>query len=242
MEKSNNSPDIDSSPQVSRNKTWLIVLLGIVLVCAAAGGVYFWQQSVAKKQQAELQSQIDNLKKQVADAEKKVKETEVANVDETKDWKTYNNTYWSYSIKYPTDYAVFISGNCPGTNKTKEDNTSVSVAKVEDRLPICNADKFGQMTFYAKSGQPTADKDFTSEANEYYSDLRKTEVTLNGIKGYRYVYTSTGNGMQPKGSKGITIEFGKSGTVYKAHYHEYGSSYPSDLETFDKIVNKTWKF
>ncbi len=91
MEKSNNSPDIDSSPQVSRNKTWLIVLLGIVLVCAVAGGVYYWQQQQAKKQASELQSQIDNLKKQVADAEKKATEEEAEKTAE-KTCKTLSAT------------------------------------------------------------------------------------------------------------------------------------------------------
>ena len=81
-------------------------------MCAAAGGVYYWQQSVAKKQQAELQSQIDSLKRQVADTEKKVKETEAKSPStQAVSTKTYSNSKYGISLQYPSSYLTSETEN-----------------------------------------------------------------------------------------------------------------------------------
>lgn len=218
-------------------KAWLWVFLVIVLIAGAAGGVYYWQQQQAKKQAAELQSQIDDLKAQVAAAEKKAKEAE--STDDTKDWKTYENSSWKFSIKYPSNYVIFVPKDCPGAGSTKEVDNGASVGKTKEQLPICNADKMAQIDFSANAGPSTLQKDMAD--TNFYSNVQKSEITLNGVKGYKYTYTNTGNGMATKGSKGIIIEFVKGSVIYVATYYEDGSSYPNDSSTFDKIV-KTWKF
>lgn len=93
-------------PKTGRGKKAVVFLLVIVLIAAAAGGVYYWQKQKANKQADELKSQIDALKQQVADAEKKAKEVEAADADETKDWKTYTFDKTGLSVMYPSDWVT----------------------------------------------------------------------------------------------------------------------------------------
>ncbi len=100
------SEQVMYKPRTGRGKKVGIFLLVIVLIAGAAGGVYFWQQQQAKKQAAELQSQINDLKTQVAVAEKKAKEVESTNTDETKDWKSYTMKVEKLNIKYPSSWKI----------------------------------------------------------------------------------------------------------------------------------------
>ena len=107
-----------------KGKLWLIILGVVLLVCVSAGGVYYWQQNVAKKQKVELQSQIDNLKKQVADTEKKVKETEVTNVDESNELKNYTTKYEKLKFGYPSSLTVNEkNGSANGDSPAYDDVT-----------------------------------------------------------------------------------------------------------------------
>lgn len=105
-------------------KAWLWILLVIVLVVGAAGGVYYLQQQQAKKQKAELQSQIDDLKAQVAAAEKKAKEAE--NTDETKDWKSYSSHIEKLSFKYPSSWTIAAGADAPQNKSDFESITFIA--------------------------------------------------------------------------------------------------------------------
>ncbi len=101
--QSNTYPDAARS---GKGKLWLIILAVVVVSLAAAGGVYYWQQSVAKKQKAELRSQIDALKKQVADTEKKVKDAEVVKENSLDDITWVKKSYGSvWNIEYPSGWS-----------------------------------------------------------------------------------------------------------------------------------------
>lgn len=57
------SSQVMAKPRTGRGKKVGITILVIILIAATAGGVYYWQQQQMKKQKAELESQIESLKK-----------------------------------------------------------------------------------------------------------------------------------------------------------------------------------
>jgi len=87
--------------------TIIIIFVVSLLFAGASGGTTFYlldQQFKIQKQ--DMQDQIDEFTKDKADLKKELDETKekLADKDETADWKTYTNSKYGYSIKYPLDY------------------------------------------------------------------------------------------------------------------------------------------
>ena len=67
---------------------WLPVLLGVLAVLAASGGAYWYGQQKAPSVVQEESSQP------------------ATTTDETAGWKTYTDTNYGFSFKYPTDWFI----------------------------------------------------------------------------------------------------------------------------------------
>jgi len=73
----------------------LIILLSIVI---SSGGTYLFVDNESSKEESNLQSQINDLEKQLTI----LKNSSVT--DETANWKTYTNTKYGFSFKYPKEW------------------------------------------------------------------------------------------------------------------------------------------
>jgi|GEM_PF-1103854 len=105
-------------------KTWLKVLLTIFVTAGIVGyGTYYFVNKNAVKDKNNLQSQIDDLNEILSDAKTELatlqsttnttsstssSSTSSSNTttttDPTADWKTYTNTQYKYSVKYPATW------------------------------------------------------------------------------------------------------------------------------------------
>ena len=99
---------------------WLKILLVIILILligAGGYGTYYFRKKTTdlKNSNADLQKQIDDLKKQLESASETTESsTSCASFsDEDKatiaDWKTYTNSTYHYTLKYPKDWTVSSS-------------------------------------------------------------------------------------------------------------------------------------
>jgi len=106
-------------------KTWLLVLMTVIATGGlVGGGTYYYFNKKANRDTATLQTQLDELKAPAA-------ATTV--VDETADWKTYVNTTYGYSIKYPTNFDSSVTDNGASFFNVGSDKTNwiISMGKVD---------------------------------------------------------------------------------------------------------------
>lgn len=100
-----------------------------VTIIVVGGGVYYFMNRQATDDKAGLQTQIDSLNKQVTDLKTTTTSTATTTIpvatDETASWKTYTNSTYGFSVKYPADWTTKEAG---GSNY---DKSVVSLASPE---------------------------------------------------------------------------------------------------------------
>jgi hypothetical protein len=98
----------------------LLITVGIVIVTAGAIGGTTWyvMNQQAKNDKANTDKQVSDLQKQVADLQKTQTSTTTTTpsttttaTDPTAGWKTYTNTKYGYTLKYPSDWSITTLGN-----------------------------------------------------------------------------------------------------------------------------------
>lgn len=155
---------------------WKIVIAVVVTLAVAGGGTYYYMNQKATSEKDELQSQIDDLNKQVEDlqtaATSAVDISSEATTDEIADWKTYANSTYGFSFKYPAELTVSDQLDQTGNwNVSKKLEISDSI----DNLNLwVNPDGFGPFfpeytyTISASSNglSITSKKDSSSENSE----------------------------------------------------------------------------
>ncbi|MCX6812044.1 MAG: PsbP-related protein [Candidatus Berkelbacteria bacterium] len=106
-------------------KTWLKILIAVVLtIIIVGGGTYYYMQRKLTNDKNNLQSQIDSLNKQIKDLQTTSSTSSTsttATTDPTAGWKTYTNSTYGFSFKYPADLAA-ISTNSYAEEGKLSDN------------------------------------------------------------------------------------------------------------------------
>jgi hypothetical protein len=101
--------------QTNMNSMWKMVLTVLVTALVIGGGTYWYVNDKATTDKAALQTTIDGLNANVTALNKKVADltpsttttpSTPTTTDPTADWKTYANSTYSYSFKYPTNWEV----------------------------------------------------------------------------------------------------------------------------------------
>lgn len=96
---------------------WTIAISAVLTAVIIGGGTYYFVNARATKDKDNLQAQITDLTKKVADAEKSLADAQattsasvttapVTTPDPTAGWKTYANSTYKFSYKYPSDWLV----------------------------------------------------------------------------------------------------------------------------------------
>lgn len=104
---------------------WIVWIILIILI--AGGLVYYFQYTKIP----ELNTKINDLQNQVNQLQEQAKQP----ADETADWKTYENTKYGYSVKYPSDWYLYNKGFYDAATKTYKDvalSVFISDSKIDD--------------------------------------------------------------------------------------------------------------
>ncbi|HLC44068.1 MAG TPA: PsbP-related protein [Patescibacteria group bacterium] len=106
-------------------KPWLKVLITIIITGGIVGSVtYYLVQKKATTDKNSLQSQIDDLNKKLAATNAAITaatsttsttSSTTATTDPTAEWKTYTNTTYRFSFKYPSTYYYASPDGFPDT-------------------------------------------------------------------------------------------------------------------------------
>lgn len=84
---------------MQKGQTQVLILAGIVILIAVAGGIFFLGRVTAPKPQLPVATSSPQ-------PSPTPDETVYTESDETTNWKTYTNTNYGFSVKYPTDLEV----------------------------------------------------------------------------------------------------------------------------------------
>jgi hypothetical protein len=93
------------------NWTRLIITIVIVIVTAGvlAGGTWYYMNQQAVKAEDAKNKEVEQLQRQINELKKPTANATVASADATATWKTYNNSTYHFSFKYP-DTGITIGG------------------------------------------------------------------------------------------------------------------------------------
>jgi len=209
-------------------------------------------QKKAVQQIAKLKEEVASLKKDVEglkeklkeDSEKKSKENEKFG-KEIDDWKTYTNSKYTYSIKYPTDWRVFSSAIVPGEGmESNLMSFGKPKANIHDTPETYSIGIFNRLVWTKE------DIVKTLGANSSLIDYRKVDIQdieINGIKASKVVVTFPGapNTYPNMSYMAVIIEQGEK--VYEIYntwpnkFNLFESFYQSfqftALESFIKVLS-----
>jgi hypothetical protein len=214
---------------VKKMYVWTAVLL-TVLICitvAAVGLSYLSDKSEAKL--TDLQNQITELQK--------TSTAEDATSDEaTSDWKTYTND--EFTFKYPADYFVYDTCYDSVVKKTQDWDgmiyVSVEAQVTKDENRPCSSE-YRSTIFNISSGDEeiTLEK-MAEDQNISSSDAIKSDITIDGQKGYKYIF-KTQSALD--GSYGTTIDIGSGKKVYTINWKNSDAKGTSENKYSEDILD-----
>lgn len=215
---------------------WKIFITVILTAAVVGGGGYWYMNKKATSDKAKLQSQIDDLSKQVTELKSSSSTT---TTDETANWKTYTNATYGFSFKYPSDWSKEEFGN----------NSQVIVSSA-DTKQLVDEGKLHPgyannlvVTYYstinsenARGGSWEGQRTYSNLA-DYFTDAKaakqKTgETTVGGVKAYEVGITGLG------GNFGIMIE--RSNGIYELSFERRTKK--SELTQDEKNILSTFQF
>ncbi len=180
---------------------WKIFITIIITAAIIGGGGYWYMNKKANDDKAKLQSQIDDLNKQVA--ELKATSSTSATTDETANWKTYTNSTYGFSFKYPANFTVADELNKTGNWTVAK---KLKVSDSTDGLELwVNPDGFGPFfPEYTYKITPTAtgltinskDKESAEDGQSDDVTFAKTQFTY-GKNTYLLHYKIKGSDSKP---------------------------------------------
>lgn len=205
-------------PRKERGKLWLWVL-AILLVAGAIYGVWWWQQRTING----LKDRVSQLEQQAAQL---TPNQEVAVSNTTTKFVSLTG---KFNMQYPSDWLTLV---CEGNEST------VFLAPDEESQALCASEKFSPVLFSSQAGDQRSLK--TASVDEYASEVKITDVTLNGVAGKKATYVLDGNEFAQAGTKVTQYEFFTAGRTYIASYNQLPSG--DDLANDFEAMVKTWKF
>jgi len=158
-------------------KTSMAVLLTILVMLGLAGGGYYYLSKQSTTDKATLQTQIDDLTAKLAT--EKTASTAATAVD-TSSWKTYTNSAYGFSLKYPSNWKL--------TERKIDANNPEQIAYIEYRTSstdgYLNAGGAGVDIVYKKAQNPTAlqESDYSKSLNAGETATKtKADTIINGV-------------------------------------------------------------
>lgn len=181
----------------------ILIILGIVLLLGAVGGAYYFGQSSVKPSTSVSQTPVSNSQTSISPTQSPAKTTISPTptsvptvVDETVSWKTYVNTKYGFSFKYPQGFETdTASGNPIDSGKIfrisflsldKEDTLSIMTALAEADF------SYARKTYGFEGMKNISDSSiqvgsFDTEITLTDSETDKTPVGLDKISSYNVV-------------------------------------------------------
>ncbi|TSC92370.1 MAG: hypothetical protein CEN89_735 [Candidatus Berkelbacteria bacterium Licking1014_7] len=108
---------MEESTNKSGMSTGMVIGIAVIVAIVFGGGAYAYVNNKATKEKDDLNAQITELQSQVSSAAIATttpSSTTSATADATANWKTYTNSTYGFSFKYPSDWTATESTTYPG--------------------------------------------------------------------------------------------------------------------------------
>jgi len=134
-------------------KLWVSILVTVLVTAGiSGGGTYYFVNKKVTADKDSLQSQITELEKKLAE-----KEAATTVASETADWKTYINSSYKFSFKYPSNFYTASPDGYPDTTYISTSPISIPkesegplvpiFASVDDRTSVQQVVDMGKDSF-----------------------------------------------------------------------------------------------
>lgn len=207
---------------------WLLwALVGVIVIAA---GYFGWQYMTQKNATpTPIASSTITPTKSATPTQ-----TVSASTVSTADWKTYENTKYNYSIKYPQDWDLIFQPQNPEVPSSQ--SGSFNLANFKLNLPIYNFDK-GQIMIYMLADSISS----TLPCSLSTDGLEKAAITaLGDVKALRYDAASKGETESGGIDDRIVVRANKNNICYEISLSPANPG--SDLiAKFDQILS-TFQF
>lgn len=126
----------------------VVVVIGVLLTALAAGlVVYFWQKSANEKVVSNLEQKVTSLEKQVSMMQKIEITPEPTSLpvpsltpttEPTANWKTYINSEYSFTVKYPQTFKTQVLAAGAGNKEAPQNARNFYIYDPENEEPYLN--------------------------------------------------------------------------------------------------------
>ncbi|MCX6812461.1 MAG: hypothetical protein NTW79_02470 [Candidatus Berkelbacteria bacterium] len=161
---------------------WKILIAVVLTIAVVGGGTYYYMQRKLTNDKNNLQSQINDLNKQISDIKS----------SPTFGWKTYTNSTEGFGVKIPADWVTQVDGknlsiNSP-ENQAVRNKIDSGGMYGEGYSPTIMIQYFSTVSDYVNQGspQPKSTKTFYEFIRGDNMNTNLNEITLGGKKAYEY--------------------------------------------------------
>ena len=181
------------------NTFWKVFVTVIITAGVIGGGGYYYMSKKATNDKNKLQSQIDDLNKQITDlkaASTSSTSASTAITDETASWKTYTNSTYAFSFKYPTSWEarditssnsqitnlkLFIGSNSTSSKEDTGFNVQVKNTTLTDELAKVTVSKKEVQKFGITATAATSTNSTTGfSSTQYYIGKSSLVYIISG--------------------------------------------------------------
>jgi hypothetical protein len=233
----------NETPLTEKNNKWLMIGGVVALIFILLGGVFAYQQytspqavSLDDSNMAGDIPKVDVVSNNSDMQDEGEEQTIIEMDDQISDWKTYSDSKYGYSIKYPQD--SFKQIKCPGDEVDKFMLTIDS-----SNRSVIDASTCARDTIYNLELTPSP-----KTINDLYIDnydVIESNITVDGISGKKYVLTQIES--QPGSSWYIFAQFDKEDRGFNLYFQGEcngvtgGKTHAECEEMFDQIIS-TFEF
>jgi len=173
---------------------WKIFITVVATFVIVGGGVFFLMQNQIDNIRSDHQAKMDDLNKQIAQLKLKTPVSEEVSlpaaapvvIADTTNWKTYTNSTYGFSFKYPTDWVVAITKNA-----VADQVLGLSLTSPEMQVAIKNQTIDAASDIYFDEFTKTANFNLrtTVTNSDLYTKDSIVPATIAGQDGFRAVFS-----------------------------------------------------
>lgn len=184
--------------------TGALVTVAVIVTIAFGGGAYAYVSQKAAKEKKALNAQITELQKQSSTSQTA---TSTASTASTADWKTYTNSDYNYSIKYPSNY--YVKDTCGNDEKSNKTYALITKKKLGNDVIDCSSYKgLVEMSVLTIQVESDTSTDFSGG-----SSSTSLEV-IGGQSWKKYIFQYDPNSQLDSSNNSTLLAFTKNGKAY----------------------------
>lgn len=225
-----------------KGQTQVLILAGIVLVIAVAGGIFFLGRITLPRQDSSGQA-APKPQTPVVAPQPSSTPSPTTTPDPTANWKTYTNTKYGFTLEYPNDWVVKSENKTVDSSTTRTTIQSSDLAIEEINIPGVG----GEQVINGSKLEISASNNENFTSYEQLKDFMENEYTgfpLNYFTSSKEIIVDGIKSTIKSGRKIRTLALGSSFVYFFKDGVTYNLTFTNSQDD-DRIFNQilsTFKF